>query len=79
MLTPSVLHRKRDIFRNCTNNFHSISGAVADPFTGSGAYASTPMEVDSIEDASEYFPQKTYLQFSQVFHQNEHQKIVFEF
>merc|ERR1712223_1382265 len=34
--------------------------------TGSGAYSSQPMEVDSIEDASQYFPQTTYLQFTQV-------------
>merc|ERR1712223_769812 len=34
--------------------------------TGSGAYSSQPMVVDSIEDASKYFPQTTYLQFTQV-------------
>ena len=47
--------------------FNFIKGGVADPFTGSGAYSSQPMEVDSIEDASQYFPQTIYLQFTQVF------------
>ena len=44
----------------------SFTGGVADPFTGSGAYSSQPMEIDVDQDASEYFPQKCYLQFTQV-------------
>ena len=55
------------IFFDPLKNISFIAGGVADPFTGSGAYSSQPMEVDSIEDASQYFPQTTYLQFTQVF------------
>merc|ERR1712080_115401 len=43
-----------------------FTGGVADPFTGSGAYSTQPMDIDLDQDASEYFPQKTYLQFAQV-------------
>ena len=42
------------------------TGGVSDPFTGSGAYSTQPMDVDFDQDASQYFPQKTYLQFTQV-------------
>jgi len=56
-----------NIFLFPFNYLKFITGGVADPFTGSGAYSSQPMEVDSIEDASQYFPQTTYLQFTQVF------------
>lgn len=44
---------------------YSVAGG-GDPFTGSSAYSTEPMDVDSDQDASEHFPQKTFLQFPQV-------------
>ena len=43
----------------------SFTRNSGDPFTGSSAYTtSQPMDTD--DDASDYFPQKTFLQFTQV-------------
>ena len=55
-IEPNKLYLKK--------NYHL--GGVADPFTGAGAYSTQPMDIDLDQDASEYFPQKTYLQFAQV-------------
>ena len=43
----------------------SFTRRSEDPFTGSSAYTTT-QPMDTEDDASEYFPHKTFLQFTQV-------------